>query len=96
MTYTTAAAEDLALQGLLFIAGHDELAALLLASSGVEPDRLRQAAADPDFLRHVLDFLCEDDQRILEFAAERAIRPQEVMAARTALSGPGSYGWEPD
>lgn len=96
MSFSTTAAEDLALQALIFVASDDEMVAQLLAASGIAPDALRQAARDSDFLRHVLDFLCEDDQRILAFAAQQSLRPEQIIAARTALSGPGSYGWEPD
>ena len=96
MSFSTAAAEDLALQALVFVASDEEMVTQLLAASGVEPDALRQAARDPDFLRHVLDFLCEDDQRILAFAAHQSLRPEQVISARTALAGPGSYGWQPD
>ena len=55
---------------------------------------MRRAAGDPDIALHVLDYLLEDDARVLDAAADLNIKPGDLMAARTALAGPGSYGWE--
>ncbi|RMC37867.1 DUF3572 domain-containing protein [Paracoccus alkanivorans] len=96
MSYSVAGARELAVRALVHIADRPELASALLAGSGLKPEALRQAAESPDFCLHILDFLLEDDSRVLDFAQALAIRPEEVMAARTALGGPGSYGWEPD
>lgn len=96
MSYSAAAAQELAVKALIHIADHPDLASALLASSGLRPEALRQAAQDPDFCTHVLDFLLEDDRRVLDFARSMSIRPEEVLTARTALGGPGSFGWEAD
>lgn len=96
MAFSPAAAHELALDALLHVAGYPDLTEALLAASGMMPDGLRAAAQDPQFHVAVLDFLLEDDQRVVDFAAARGIRPEEVLAARTALSGPGSFGWEAD
>ncbi|SEN94577.1 Protein of unknown function [Paracoccus alcaliphilus] len=91
-----AGAEALTVQALQFIASDQELVEALLAMTGLRALDLRQAAADPGFGVSLLDFLLEDDQRVLRFARSAGIAPQEVMTARTALAGPGSYGWTAD
>ncbi|RNF33384.1 DUF3572 domain-containing protein [Paracoccus methylarcula] len=96
MSYSAVAAQELAVRALVHIAEHPDLASALLATSGLRPEALRQAARDPDFCVHVLDFLLEDDRRVLDFAQSLSIRPDEVLSARMALAGPGSFGWEPD
>ncbi|WP_234855168.1 DUF3572 domain-containing protein [Paracoccus everestensis] len=94
MTYTRESAQDLAVTILLYIAERPDLIGRFLESSGLQPQDLRQAAGNPDIALHVLDYLLEDDARVLDAAADLNIKPGDLMAARTALAGPGSYGWE--
>ncbi|WP_295048384.1 DUF3572 domain-containing protein [uncultured Paracoccus sp.] len=94
MTYTRDSAHDLAMTVLLYMVERPDLIGQFLDSSGLQPQDLRQAAGSSDIALHVLDFLLEDDRRVLEAARDLDIAPGEVMAARTALAGPGSYGWE--
>lgn len=96
MGYTPSTARDLAMLALQHIAADDEQVAALLAATGLRAQDLRQAVAEPGFALSLLDFLLEDDRRVLDFAETARIRPEEVMAARTVLAGPGSYGWEAD
>lgn len=96
MSYSIQAAEQLALQALSHIAARPELVSALFTSSGLDPETLRKAAESPDFHAHLLDFLLEDDRRVLDFSQAIGIRPEEVLAARTVIGGPGSFGWEPD
>ncbi len=96
MSYSVRAAEELALQALSYIAGHPELVSALFASSGLDTETLRKAAESPDFHAHLVDFLLEDDRRVLGFSRAIGSRPGEVLTARTVLGGPGSFGWEPD
>lgn len=95
-TYSSQAAHDLALQAFQYLAGDDELVQALLASTGLQPADLRQALSTPEFSLSLLDFLLEDDQRVLGLADALNISPQEVMGARIALAGPGHYGWSVD
>lgn len=94
MTYTRKSAQDLAMTVLLYMADRPDLIGGFLETSGLQPQDLRRAAGDPDIALHILDFLLEDDRRVLEAAGDLEIRPGDLMAARTALAGPGSYGWE--
>lgn len=96
MSYSVRAAEELALKALSHIAEQPELISALFASSGLDSETLREAAKSPDFHAHLLDFLLEDDRRVLDFAQAIGIRPEDVLTARTVIGGPGSFGWEPD
>lgn len=94
MTYTRESAQDLAMTVLLYMAERPDLIGGFLESSGLQPQDLRKAAGNPDIALHVLDYLLEDDGRVLDAAADLNIQPGDLMGARTALAGPGSYGWD--
>ena len=82
------AAETVAVQALSFIAGEPERLGLFLAESGIGPETLRTAAADPHFLGSVLDFILRDDATVKAFAAASQLHPTNIAAARRALSDP--------
>lgn len=94
MTYTRESARQLALDALLHLTEQPDLMADFLGQTGLRPADLRQVASSPDLALHVLDYLLEDDRRVLEVADHLQIRPTDLMRARTALAGPGSYGWQ--
>lgn len=96
MSYSRQPAEDLAMTVLLHVLQNPDLAERLLAESGLQAEALRGAAGDPEFRVSVLEFLLADDARVVDFSRASGIRPEEVLAARTALAGPGSFGWEAD
>lgn len=79
---------------LIHLAGQPDLIGGFLAATGLEPGDLRRAAQSPDIALHVLDYLLEDDRRVIEAAAALEVAPGDLMGARTALAGPGSHGWE--
>ena len=84
------AAESLAIQALGFLAGDPERLARFLALSGLGPHNLRQAAASRGFLVAVLDYLAADEPLLVAFAAQQALDPAAVIAARVKLSGPAA------
>jgi hypothetical protein len=94
MTYSREAAQNLATSVLIHMAERPDLMAGFLEASGLNPQDLRKVSSDPEIALHVLDFLLEDDRRVLDAAADLTIPPGDLMQARTALAGPGSYGWE--
>jgi hypothetical protein len=86
-------AEIVAVQALSFVAGDPERLGLFLAESGIGPETLRSAAADPHFLASVLDFVLRDDATVTAFAAASELDPATIAAARQVLDeGPS----EPD
>ena len=86
-------AEIVAVQALSFIAADSERLGAFLAESGIGPDTLRRAAADPKFLAHVLDFIMRDDATVNAFASASQLHPTNIAAAHQALNDPK---WEPD
>lgn len=94
MSYSIAQARDLAMNAFLHVVARDDLAAAFLAASGLRAEELRQIADSPELGLHVLDFILDEDARVLEAAEELGVRPQDLMAARVAMAGPGSFGWE--
>ena len=86
-------AEIVAVQALSFIAGDPDRLGLFLAESGIGPEMLRTAAADPQFLASVLDFVLRDDATVKAFAATSELHPTNIAAAREVLGDPH---WERD
>ena len=94
MAYTQQSAQELATAALLYLAQRTDLMQEFLGATGLQPQDLRQVASSPEMAVHVLDYLLEDDRRVIDAAAEMQIAPGDLMHARTALAGPGSYGWQ--
>ncbi|MDP1585232.1 MAG: DUF3572 domain-containing protein [Bradyrhizobium sp.] len=85
--------EIVAVQALSFIAGEPERLGQFLAESGIGPETLRTAAADPRFLASVLDFIMRDDATVKAFASVSQLHPTNIAAAHQALNDPQ---WERD
>ena len=90
---TREVAEIVAIQALSFIAGEPERLGLFLAETGIGPETLRNAAADPRFLASVLDFVMRDDATVKAFANVSQLHPTNIAAAHQALNDPD---WERD
>jgi hypothetical protein len=86
-------AEIVAIQALTFIAGEPGRLGLFLAETGIGPETLRTAAADPKFLASVLEFVMRDDATVKAFAKASQLHPTNVAAAHQVLSDPT---WERD
>ena len=86
-------AEIVAIQALSFVAGDPERLGVFLAETGIGPETLRSAAADPHFLAGVLDFVLRDDATVTAFAAASELDPTTIAAARAVLDEDPS---EPD
>lgn len=90
---TPEAAETVALKALVWIAERDELASSFLGASGASADELRDRAGDPEFLGFVLDFLLSDEDALLNFCEDIAVKPDTPMRARAALPGGDLPNW---
>lgn len=86
-------AEQLALAALQHLAGDHDLLGVFLAETGLAPGDLRAIASQPTFHGAVLDFLLQDDRRVLDFAAGHNLPPEAVAAARHALPGGAPIHW---
>ena len=81
-------ARSLAISALAFIAADSDRLNRFLSLTGLGPDNLRTAAADPAFLGSVLDYLVGDEELMVEFAADAGLKPEAVARAHAALRGP--------
>jgi hypothetical protein len=90
-------AEIVAVQALSFLAGDPQRLGAFLAESGIGPETLRSAAADPHFFASVLDFVLRDDATVKAFANASQLDPTNVAAARQVLGEElGDPHWERD
>src|SRR6478609_9187584 len=80
-------AQSLAVGALAFIAADPDRLGRFLNLTGLGPDNLRTAAADPAFLGSVLDYLIADETLLVEFAGDAGLKPEAVAQAQQALSG---------
>ncbi|MFD1881051.1 DUF3572 family protein [Paracoccus pacificus] len=85
------AARDLAMQAFLRIAADPEMVQSFMASTGTDPVGLRAMAGRPGFALFVLDFIAEQDDRMVEMARMLEIRPESIARARVILD-PASRG----
>jgi hypothetical protein len=81
-------AQSLAISALAFIAADSERLSRFLKLTGLGPDNLRTAAADPAFLGSVLDYLIADEELLVGFAADAGLKPEAVARAHDALCRP--------
>lgn len=96
MVYSVPQAAELSIRILIELVERPQDLAIFMDQAGLRPDDLRDMSARPEGALFLLDFLVEDDERILSFSQALSVNPKDIMAARTALSGPGSYGWSVD
>lgn len=88
-----AQAETLAAQALAWIAADEEALGALMGAAGLAPQDLRARAGEPEFLGFVLDFVLEDEMRVLDLAAALGLPPEQVASARAALPGGDTPFW---
>jgi hypothetical protein len=87
------AAAGLAVAALGFMAGEPEELSRFLALTGIAPDAIRAAAAEPGFLGGVLAYIAGSERTLVAFAAHAGVAPEDVERARAVLAG---AGWERD
>ena len=85
--FSRESAEKLAISALGFLAQDPERLGQFLSITGIGPDMIRKAAADPSFLAGVLDHVAGDEALLLAVAAHAGVRPQDVERAQAALGG---------
>jgi hypothetical protein len=73
------------LQALAVSLGDEARASRLLSLTGLTPEDLRERATDPTVLVAVLRFLEDHEPDLVAVAGAIGIKPQELVAARSAL-----------
>ena len=86
-------AEQVGIQVLGWLAGHDDMLTQFLGMTGIAASDLRVRAAEPEFLGFVLDFILTDDAAIVAFCADMRMATDMPMRARAALPGGDVPNW---
>src|SRR6476620_2863640 len=84
---TRKSAENLAIQALGFMAGDPERLGAFLAVTGIGPEMIRKAAAEPAFLAGVLDYVVADEPLLIAVAQQARVMPQDIEHAQAVLGG---------
>jgi hypothetical protein len=92
-TQNLAAAEEIALRALTFLASDMERLGRFLALTGLSPQTIRAAAHEPGFLTAVLDHIAADDSLIVAFATDGSLDPVRVVEARDVLARERGEQW---
>ncbi len=93
VTKPNQAAQTLALNVLSWLLGQDELIGAFLNASGAQPQDMAALAQTPMFQGAVLDFLMEDDSRIMAFCDAHSMPYTAIQTARAALPGAQYTHW---
>lgn len=80
-------AENLAIQALSFLAQDPDRLGQFLSITGIGPEMIRNAAADPRFLAGVLDHVIAEEALLVAVADYANVRPQDIERAQQTLSG---------
>ncbi len=86
-------AEVVAIQALTWIAQDEAIFSDFLNTTGAAPDGIAAAAAQPEFLASVLDFLLLEDRWIIAFCEAGGLPFDAPMRARAALPGGQTENW---
>ena len=87
------AAQTLALEALAWVLGQEDLLGSFLSTTGAYPKDLAELASQPLFLGAVLDFVMEEDQRVIAFCSAHNHPLTIVHTARAALPGAQYMHW---
>ena len=82
-----ATAETVALQALAYLVSEEETLRGFLGQTGVSANDMRSRAENAEFLAGILDFLLEQDERLIAFCDRTSISPEQAQEARAALPG---------
>ncbi|MFT7106441.1 MAG: hypothetical protein ACJAVT_000961 [Yoonia sp.] len=86
-------AQIIALQGLAWLVGNDDLCPTFLGTTGGSVDDLRARAADPAFQGAVLEFITMDDAWVMAFCDTIGLKYDQPLRARYALPGAEQMNW---
>ena len=87
------AAQVMALRMVEFLSGEDGLLEAFVATSGVAPHDLGQRLSEPETLAAVMDFVLQDDSRVIAFARQAGVDPTVIPGLRAFLPGGDLPHW---
>jgi hypothetical protein len=86
-------AAETAIEALAWLAADQARLERFLSLSGLGPQNLRKAAAEPRFLSAILGYLAANEALLVEFAGHSGRTPEDVARAHAVLAEPepGDY-----
>jgi hypothetical protein len=84
-----ARSEETAAAILGWLAGEPDMLGRFLSLSGLQPQQLRSAVNDPQFLAGMIDFLMGHEPTLMAFCDATGTKPEVVAAACHHYSKPG-------
>jgi hypothetical protein len=82
-------AQTIALRALAQVLSDDDQLQAFMAFTGSDGAEMAADAKNPAFLGAVLDFILQEDQRVIDLATACDMTPQEIAPLRMALPGWG-------
>lgn len=79
-------AEEIAVDGLSYLAGSTERIGRFLSLTGIGPADLQFALRDPQMLAAVLEHIIGDEPLLLELSANRNVPPDDIILAWDLLT----------
>ncbi len=89
-TFSTDAAQTIAIGALTFLAGDEARLSRFLALTGWTPETLASPESREALLTGVLDHLMGQEDLLLTFAANHGLNPEDVTLAYRTLSDGGT------
>jgi len=80
-------AEILALEVFSFLAENEDGLIAYMRLSGLRPEDLKNNISNPEILSGVLDFLLQDEKRLVLFCENHQYDPNIIQKARHSLPG---------
>jgi hypothetical protein len=78
---------------LVFLADNDELLGQLVSSTGADHEDLVQNIESPDVQIALLDFLLDEEARVMSFCSIHQIEPATLWRLRQTLPGGNVPHW---
>ena len=86
-------AEEIALAGLRWLAGNDDLFHVFSGASGLDVGGIRAQAENRHFLASVLEFITMDDAWVMEFCDAEGLKYDVPLTALRTLPGAEAVHW---
>lgn len=88
MPLSLSAAKAVADHAVTYVLADPELVSALLSMTGVTPADLRQMIGKDELSQACLEVIMQQDDRVIDFAAQIRYAPQDVSHAHQLLVGP--------
>jgi hypothetical protein len=84
---SSAGAAIIALNFISYLANDEDRLSRFCTLTGLSPGDLRDSIGSADFQGMALDYALQNEQLMIDFAAQENLKPQEIVVARRNLPG---------